>query len=176
MDDDRDEGTLNLFDTLMMPLRLPGRVVSDVDRLTRAVIALQSDAKQHLSSVDDSAAQLVGGLRELHRAVTRIERKVNILEEDRMQALLDATATLQASIDRIDHRVAVLESLEGSMTGLIEGLREDLNARMIAVQGEVHGIKQPMHTMADDVSKIDALLPDPNAGPLTRLKETLSSS
>jgi len=176
MDDDRDEGTPNLFDTLMMPLRLPGRVVSDVDRLTRAVIALQSDAKQHLSSVDDSAVQLVDGLRELHRAVTRIERKVNILEEDRMQALLDATATLQASIDRIDDRVAVLESLEGSMTGLIEGLREDLNARMTAVQGEVHGMKQPMHAMAGDVAKIDALLPDPNAGPLTRLKETLSSS
>jgi chromosome segregation ATPase len=175
MTDERGDESLNVFDTLMMPLRLPGRVVSDIETVTRAVVALQSDAKKHLSSVDDRAGQLIDGLEDLRGAIARIEGKVNTLEEERMEAFLEATDKLQASIDRIEGRVAKLESLEVSVTDRIDGLRGDLNDRMTAVKGEVHAMRPPMEQMADDVAKIDGLLPDPKDGPLTRLKDTLSS-
>lgn len=174
--DDRSDRSQSVFDAMLMPLRLPGRFVGDLDRLTRAVVALQSDAKQHLSSVDDRAGMLVDGLHELQGAITRIERRVNKLEEERMDAFLGATEQLQASIDRIDGRVAALDSLEQNLSERVDGLRADLNARMLAVKAEVEAMHPPMQEMADDVAKIDELLPDPKEGPLTRLKDTLTSS
>jgi septation ring formation regulator EzrA len=176
MSDERGDNPLNVVDTLLMPLRLPGRVVSDIEALTKAVVALQSDAKEHLSSVDDRAGQLIDGLRELHEAVERIELKVNTIEEERLEAFLEATDRLQASIDRIDRRVELLDTLEATITEQIEGLRYDLNERMTAVKAEVEGMRPPLDEMATDVAKIDELLPDPKDGPLTRLKDTLSSS
>ncbi len=176
MGDAQSDSPLNVVDTLLMPLRLPGRVVSDIETLTKAVVALQSDAKEHLSSVDDRAGQLIDGLHDLHEAVDRIELKVNTLEEERMEAFLEATDKLQATIERIDERVALLETLEATITEHIEGLRHDLNERMTAVKAEVQGIRPPLDEMAGDVAKIDELLPDPSGGPLTRLKDTLKSS
>jgi chaperonin cofactor prefoldin len=176
MTDQRGDESLNVFDTLMMPLRLPGRVVSDIETVTRAVVSLQSDAKEHLSSVDDRAGQLIDGLDDLRAAIARIEGKVNTLEEQRMEAFLQATDKLQASVDRIEGRVTKLESLEVAVTDRIDGLRGDLNDRMVAVKGEVHAMRPPMEQMADDVSKLDELLPDPKDGPLTRLKDTFSST
>ena len=176
MADERSDNPLNVVDTLLMPLRLPGRVVSDIETLTKAVVALQSDAKEHLSSVDDRAGQLIDGLQDLHEAVGRIEVKVNTIEEERLQAFLEATDKLQESIDRIDHRVALLDTLEATITEQIDGLRHDLNERMTAVKAEVEGMRPPMEEMADDVAKIDKLLPDPKDGPLTRLKDTLTSN
>lgn len=175
MTDQRDDSSLNVMDTLLLPLRLPGRVVADIQTLTNAVVSLQSDAQQHLSSVDDRAGQLIDGLDDLRAAIARIEARVNTLEEDRMDAFLQATTLLQATIDRIDDRVALLESLEATLTERIDGLREDLNDRMIAVKAEVEAIHPPMEEMARDVAKIDQLLPDPKDGPLTRLKDTLTS-
>ncbi|MGH2839650.1 MAG: hypothetical protein ACRDKY_02350 [Solirubrobacteraceae bacterium] len=142
-----DDASLNVFDTLLMPLRLPGRVVSDIETLAGAVVALQSDAKKHLSSVDDSAGTLVEGLQEL-----------------------------QGSIDRIEGRVVELQSLEETLTSRLDGLRTDLNQRMLAVENEVKAMRPSMEQMASDVSKIDDLLPDPSDGPLSRLKDTLTSS
>jgi septation ring formation regulator EzrA len=176
MSDERADSPLNVVDTLLMPLRLPGRVVSDIETLTKAVVALQSDAKEHLSSVDDRAGELIDGLHELHEAVQRIEARVNTIEEERLEAFLEATERLQASIDRIDHRVVLLDTLEATITEQIEGLRHDLNERMTAVKAEVEGMRPPLDEMATDVAKIDELLPDPKDGPLTRLKDTLSSS
>ncbi len=176
MSDERGDHPLNVMDTLLSPLRLPGRVVSDIETLTRAVVALQSDAKKHLSSVDHRAGKLVDGLGTLHAAVARIETKVATIEEERLEALLDATDKLQASIDRIEQRVVHLDTLEATITDQIQGLRADLNERMSAVKAEVQAIRPPLADMADNVAKIDDLLPDPKDGPLTRLKDTLSSS
>ncbi len=176
MTEERGDNPLNVFDTLMLPLRLPGRVVSDIETLTRAVVALQSDAKKHLSSVDERAGKLIEGLGGLHEAVARIEDKVNTLEEVRMEAFLVATDKLQTTIDRMDGRVAQLESMEATVTTQIDGLRADLNDRMTAVKGEVHAMRPPLEAMAGDVAKLDELLPDPKDGPLTRLKDTLSST
>jgi chromosome segregation ATPase len=176
MSDERSDNPLNVMDTLLMPLRLPGRVVSDIETLTRAVVALQSDAKKHLSSVDERAGQLIEGLRTLYAAVGRIETKVNTIEEERLEAFLEATDTLQASVDRIEQRVVRLGGLEATITDQIGALRHDLNERMSAVKAEVQAIRPPLAEMAGDVAKIDELLPDPKDGPLTRLKDTLSSS
>jgi chaperonin cofactor prefoldin len=173
--DDTDAGP-NVFDTLLMPLRLPGRVVSDIGVLADAVVTLQSDAKHHLSSVDDQAGQLVAGLSTLQGSIDHIEGKVDRLEAERMDAFLVAVGGLQASIDRIELNVEKLESLEKAITVRIDGLRGDLNTRMIAVEHTVAAMSSPMQEMADDVAKIDELLPDPKDGPLTRLKDTLTSS
>ena len=167
---------LNVFETLLMPLRLPGRVVGNIQTLTNAVVTLQSDAKEHLSSVDERAGTLIDGLDDLREAIGRIEGRVNSLEEERMGALLEALGTLQASIERIEERVTELESLEETITERVDGLREDLNTRMLGVQAEVRRMRPPMDEMARDVAKIDDLLPDPSDGPLTRLKDTLTPS
>lgn len=45
---------------------------------------------------------------------------------------------------------------------------------MLAVQHELHAMSPQMEQMANDVSKIDDLMPEPTDGPLTRLKETLT--
>lgn len=176
MSDERGDNPLNVIDTLLSPLRLPGRVVSDIETLTSAVVALQSDAKKYLSSVDHRAGKLVDGLGTLHATVARIETKVATIEEERLEALLDATDKLQASIDRIEQRVVHLDTLEATITDLIGGLRTDLNERMSAVTAEVQAIRPPLVKMAGEVAKLDGLLPDPKDGPLTRLKDTLSSS
>ena len=143
-DDDGHEAGLNVFDTLLMPLRLPGRVVADIGVLAEAVVALQSDAKQHLSSVDERAGVLVDGLHTLQASIERIDAKVEKLEEERMDAFLDAVGMLQASISRIEANVEKLESLEESLTLRIDGLRTDLNTRMIAVERTVGAMTPPM--------------------------------
>lgn len=170
-----DEAQPNVFDTLLMPLRLPGRVVSDLETVASAVVALQSDAKEHLSSVDASARELVKGVKKLQGTVDRIEGRVDKLEQEHMPTLLDAVGKLQTSIDRMEGRVETLESMEETITAHLQGVRSDLNERMIAVEEEVRGMRPPMEQMASDVSKIDGLLPDPSDGPLARLKDTLSS-
>jgi chaperonin cofactor prefoldin len=175
-DDGGHEAGPNVFDTLLMPLRLPGRVVADIGVLAETVVALQSDAKQHLSSVDDRAGVLVEGLHTLQGSIDRIDGKVEKLEEERMDAFLDAVNALQASINRIETHVEALESLEETLTVRIDGLRADLNTRMVAVERTVSEMTPPMREMAQDVAKIDELLPDPKDGPLTRLKDTLTSS
>ncbi len=128
-DDPAGDAPLNVFDALLTPLRLPGRVASDIETLAR------------------HAGTLVNGLSEL-----------------------------QVSVERIEGRIVELESLEETLTVRLDGLRADLNERMLAVENEVRGMRPPMDSMARDVEKIDELLPDPSDGPLTRLKDTLTSS
>ncbi len=165
-----------MFDTLLMPLRLPGRVVSDIQTLVDAVVKLQTNATEHLSSVDERAGQLVDGLGRLEGRIERVEGMVERLEQDRMEAFLEAVGRLQDSIDRMEGRVRALESLEEEVTSRIDNLGADLNARMGEVREEVSGMRPALDQMARDVRKIDELLPDSDAGPLTRLKDTLTSS
>ena len=172
---DEEPPSPGVFDTLLMPLRLPGRVVSDIETLTQAVVALQQNSEQRLGSIDDRAGQLVEGLKELHGSVDDVKGTVDTLEQERMPAFLEATGKLQESIDRIEGRVETLESLENTIEEMMAGLREDLNTRMLAVEHEVRSMQPPMKTMANDVAKIEGLLPDPSDGPLTRLKDTLTS-
>ena len=173
---DEEPPSPGVFDTLLMPLRLPGRVVSDIETLTQAVVALQQNSEQRLGSIDDRAGQLVEGLKGLHGSVDEVKGTVDALEQERMPAFLEATGKLQESIDRIEGRVETLETLENTIEKMMAGLREDLNTRMLAVEHEVRSMQAPMKTMANDVAKIDGLLPNPDDGPLTRLKDTLTGN
>lgn len=174
-DDADDAASPGVFDTLLMPLRLPGRVVSDIETLTQAVVALQENAAERLGSVDEHSGELVTAVKKLHGSVDEIKGKVDTLEGEHMPAFLEATGKLQESIDRIEGRVETVETLENTIEEMMAGLREDLNTRMLAVEHEVRSMKGPMEAMAKDVAKIDGLLPDPSDGPLTRLKDTLTS-
>ena len=178
-DDAADTASPGVFDTLLMPLRLPGRVVSDIQTLAEAVVALQRTADTHLAAVDENAGQLVEGLKDLQGSVDEVKGTVDTLEQERMPAFLEATGKLQESIDRIEGRVetlATLATLENTIEEMMAGLREDLNTRMLAVEHEVRSMQAPMKTMANDVAKIDGLLPNPDDGPLTRLKDTLTGN
>ena len=175
-DDADDAASPGVFDTLLMPLRLPGRVVSDIETLAEAVVALQRTADTHLAAVDENAGQLVEGLKGLHGSVDEVKGTVDTLEQERMPAFLEATGKLQESIDRIEGRVETLATLENTIEEMMAGLREDLNTRMLAVEHEVRSMQAPMKTMANDVAKIDGLLPNPDDGPLTRLKDTLTGN
>ncbi|MDX6690778.1 MAG: hypothetical protein QOG15_2235 [Solirubrobacteraceae bacterium] len=159
MTDDRaQDESLNVFDTLLMPLRLPGRVVADIELLTRR------------------AGTLIEGLGVLQDSIDRIESRVDRLEKQRMDAFLKAVGKLQGSMSHIEERVDVLTTMEETITDRLDGVRHDLNERMLSVQQEVKAMRSPMDQMAGDVAKIDDLLPNPNDGPLTRLKDTLTSS
>ncbi len=177
MSDDREaDPPSTVLDTLLTPLRLPGRVASNIEELVAAVVALQSDATKHLESVDERAGKIVDGLDELGATIDRVEGMVQRLEQERMQAFLDAVGKLQDSIDRIEGRVIELESLEEEVTTRMDKLGADLNERMAEVREEVGAMRPPIEAMADDVKKIDELLPDSDSGPLTRIKDTLTSS
>jgi len=138
---------VGILDALLMPLRLPGRMARDLESVSRALRSLQRTAEIRLGSVDDRAGELIVGLAGLHASVIRIEAKVERLTG------LEAT---------IDERMEVL--------------RADLNTRMLAVEAEVRQINPGLSQMARDVQTIQRLLPDPSDGPLTRLKDTLTSS
>jgi hypothetical protein len=136
-----------LLDTLLWPLRLPGRVISDVERASRALLSIQSAAEVHLASVDHQAGELVGGLSDLLATMSRVEAKID-----------------------------GLTSLEATIKERMDGLREDLNTRMLAVEAEVRGIRSPIAQVTRDVQTISRLLPDPGGGPLSRLKDSLTPS
>lgn len=95
-----DDKPLNVLDTLLTPLRVPGRVVSDIQTLASAVVSLQADAKRHLSSIDGRAGDLLAGLR-----------------------------TLQRSINKLDGRGERLETIEETLTTRLGEVRADLNER-----------------------------------------------
>ncbi len=104
-----------MLDTLLTPLRLPGRVVDEIEKLSRVLVSLQKTAEKHLSSVDDRAGELVKGV-----------------------------IRLQASVTGIDRKVERLMGLEATIDERMETLRGDLNTRMLAVEAEVHAIRGPM--------------------------------
>jgi len=147
MNDSASERPEGVLGALLTPLRLPGRMVTDIETLSRAVLSLQKTTQRHLPSIDDRAGELVKQL-----------------------------DTLQASVNRLEVQVDQLMGLESTIEERMEDLRGDLNKRMMAVEHEVRAMRPPMDQMANDVQKVVKLLPDPNDGPLTRLKDTLSPS
>jgi hypothetical protein len=136
-----------ILDILLMGLRLPGRLAGDLESVSRTVRSLLRTADVHLASIDERAGDLVTGL-----------------------------CGLQASVLRVETKVERLTGLEATIEGRMEVLRADLNTRMLAVEAEVRQIHPGIDQIAHDVQTISRLLPDPSDGPLTRLKDTLTSS
>jgi hypothetical protein len=58
----------------------------------------------------------------------------------------------------------------------MQGLRDDLNVRMRAVEAEVHGMRPAIDAIAREVQSAVRLLPDPSDGPFARLRDTMTSS
>ncbi len=135
------------LDVLLLPVRLPGRVATDVAALSRSVLALERTAGRHLPSIDGRAGDLLVALDGLSAAVARLEGQV---EE--------------------------LTGLETTIEDRMQGLRDDLNTRMRAVEAEVHGMRPALASIAREVQGVVRLLPDPSDGPFARLRDTLTSS
>ncbi|HEU0317028.1 MAG TPA: hypothetical protein VFR49_06845 [Solirubrobacteraceae bacterium] len=136
-----------VFGALLLPLRLPGRVVADIETLTGAVLSLQRTAEKYLASIDRRAG-----------------------------ALLREIGALQVATERIEGRVEELTGLEATIEDRMEVLRGDLNTRMLALEAEVHGMRPPIDAIARDVQDVVRLLPDASDGPLARLRDTFTSS
>lgn len=136
----------SVLGTLLSPLRLPARVISDVETVARAVLSLRT-AERHLASIDERVGTLVESFTEVNATVGEIERQTE-----------------------------QLTGLQTAIETRLDAVREDLNKRMLAVQAEVHEMRPALAQMTQDVEKIIRLLPDPSDGPIARLKDTLSSS
>ncbi len=193
-----------LLGVLLAPLRAPQRVVTDIETIASALLALQRDARDRLASVDESAAALKDSVGALHVPVQQIDGKVTALHEDLVQVITQRMKTLQAPLDRVDRKVTQLQklekvieermvalqapldridlkmtelaSLEQSITERMDAIEADLNARMISAEQEIRALRPPITQMASDLANVVQLLPDPSSGPLTRLKDTLTSS
>ncbi|HWH09700.1 MAG TPA: hypothetical protein VG165_01095 [Solirubrobacteraceae bacterium] len=147
MTEDSQAQSSGVLDALLSPLRLPGRVVGEIESVSRSLRSLQRSAEVHLTSLDARAGSLIAGL-----------------------------AVLQDSMDRVEARIEALTTLEATIEGRMDGLREVLNVRLLAVEAEVRGIRPAVDQTARDVQTIGQLLPDPADGPLARLRDTLSAS
>jgi hypothetical protein len=62
------------------------------------------------------------------------------------------------------------------MTEQTNAIREDLRARMLAVEEEVGGMRDPMERISRDLATVVKLLPNPSDGPIARLRDTFTSS
>ncbi len=63
MSDERGVGgPPNVLDALLAQLRLPQRIVAEIETIAAAVLSLSDTADERLKSIDDRAAALVEGL------------------------------------------------------------------------------------------------------------------
>ncbi len=142
------EETHGLLGALLAPLRASQRVVANIETIAAALLSLQGDARERLASVDERAG-----------------------------ALVQAVAALRAPLERVDRKVTELSRLEQAITVRMDAIQDDLNMRVQAVVGEeVHAMRAPIEEMSRKLAEVVELLPDPNDGPLARLKDTLTAS
>ncbi len=139
------DGPPGVLDALFAQLRLPRRIVAEIETIARAVVSLSDTADERLKSIDERAGALVEGL-----------------------------GGMGASLSQLESTVEELTGLEAMIEKRMEALRGDLNERMLAVEGQLHEIQAPINQLAQDVVEIKALLPDPADGPIARLKDQLT--
>lgn len=146
MSDERSGGgPPNVLDAVLAPLRLPQRIVAEIETIAGAVLSLSKTADERLKSIDGRAGALVKGL-----------------------------GTMGASLTRLESKVEALAGLEATIEARMEALRDDLNTRMLSVEGQLKEVNGPLTEMAKDVAEITQLLPDPADGPIARLKDQLT--
>ena len=137
----------SLIGGLLAPLRAPQRVFTDIEAIASTLLALRRDVQGRLASIDENAG-----------------------------ALLESVGTLRTPLERIDRRVEELEKIEEAITTRMDAIHDDVDARLASVEEEVRAMRSPMDQMSRDLATIVKLLPQAGDGPLTRLKDTLSSS
>jgi hypothetical protein len=125
---------------------------------------------------------LLGPLRASHRVAGNIETIASALlalqrdAHERLASVDERVGALLVPLTRLDRRVAELQKLERAVTEQTDAIRDELNTRMLAVEEEVRGMRSPIEQMSRDLGTVMQLLPNPDDGPLARLKDTLTSS
>ncbi len=125
---------------------------------------------------------LLAPLRAPQRVVGNIETIASVLlslqhdTQARLASVDERVGALLTALNLLDRNVAELQRLEQTVTEQTDEIRQDLNARMLAVEQEVRGMRPPIERMSRDLATVVELLPDPRDGPLARLKDTFSSS
>ncbi len=145
------QDTLGLLQT---PLDRIDRKVSQLTKLEHVITERMDALKVPLENVDRQVADLAT----LEQVIT-----------ERMEAL-------QAPLERVDRQVAELASLEKTITDRMDAIDDDLNTRMLSVEQQVGALRPPIGQMSDHLAEVVRLLPDPDSGALTRLKDTFTSS
>jgi len=146
-DQPQSQGPPGLIGGLLSGLRAPERVVGDIATIASTLRSLRDDVHRRLASIDENAG-----------------------------ALLQAVGALRTPLDRIDRKVAALESIEETITARMDTIHSDLNARLLSLEEEVRAMRPPVEQMARDLSGVKQLLPEPGDGPMARLKDTFSPS
>lgn len=139
------ESPPGVLDALLAQLRLPQRIGAEIETIAAAVVSLSDTADERLQSIDERAGALVEGL--------------------------DA---MGASLTEIGGKVDQLTGLEAMIEKRMEAVREDLNERMLSIEGQLKELQTPITQMMRDVAEMKQLLPDPADGPLARLKDQLT--
>ncbi|MDQ6776916.1 MAG: hypothetical protein M3071_12035 [Actinomycetota bacterium] len=117
--------------------------------------------------------RVVGNIETIASALLGLQRDV----QERLASVDERVGALLGRIKRLDRRVAELQKLERAMTEQTDAIRDEFNARMLAVEEEIRGMRAPIEKMSRDLASVVELLPSPSDGhPLTRLKDTLTSS
>jgi chromosome segregation ATPase len=125
---------------------------------------------------------LLTPLRAPRRVVGNIETIASALlslqhdTQARLASVDERVGALLPVLNRVDRRVAELEKLEQAVTEQTEAIRDDINTRLAAVENEVRAMRAPIEQMSRDLATVVKLLPNPNDGPLARLRDTLTSS
>jgi hypothetical protein len=125
---------------------------------------------------------LLAPLRTPQRVVDHIETIASALlslsrdAHDRLASIDDQLGALLPPVGRIDRNVHELEKLEVAVTEQTDALRDDLTARLLAVEAEVRAMRAPIEGMSRDLATVVKLLPNPSGGPLARLRDTLTAS
>ena len=171
-DEKADNQAHGVLGVLLAPLRAPQRMVTDIETIASALVAV----RDRLASVDNSAGALVGSVGALQGPVEQMDRKITKLHKDLVKVITQHMSALQAPLDRVDRKVTELATLEQAITERMDTIDSDLDARMLAIEQEVRALHPPIDRMAADVTQVVALLPDPTDGPLARLKDTFSSA
>ncbi|MDQ6778832.1 MAG: hypothetical protein M3071_21985 [Actinomycetota bacterium] len=129
--------------------------------LVRALLAPLRTPQRVVDNIETIASALLALQRDAHERLASVDERVG---------------ALLAPLNRLDRKVTGLQKLEHSITEQTEAIRADLNARLLSVEEEVRAMRSPIGQMSRDLATVLALLPDPNDGPLARLRDTLSSS
>jgi hypothetical protein len=134
---------------------------AEAHSLIRALLAPVRAPQRILGSIETIASTLLVLSRDTHDRLASVDAQVG---------------ALLALLTRLDRNVLELAQLEEAVTAQTDALREDINARLLAVEEEVHSMRAPIEGMSRDLATVVKLLPNPAGGPLARLRDTLTPS
>jgi vacuolar-type H+-ATPase subunit I/STV1 len=127
----------------------------------RGLLAPLRAPQRIVSNIETIASALLTLQRDTHEHLASVDERVGAL-------LVPLTA--------LNRKVTELQKLERSVTEQTDAIRDDINTRLVAVEEEVRAMRPPIDQMSRDLATVVRLLPNPNDGPLARLRDTFTSS